>query len=217
MYARRIRQNLLAALDDSPVVLVNGARQTGKSTLIQDLGREATYYTFDDPAVLAAVQADPFGFVNALKGAVCLDEVQRAPGKFLAIKAAVDRVQPEGAKAMPRTLYEAWRKAVKPDHPDPGAFTATQRKRVAVILKELKQQAAEPGAAFQYTPEALAHLAQQVATRWDELAAMVKDAKGKKLPPVPDLDALSWHIPAAVKLVFACDAEATGKAKAAGW
>lgn len=140
-----------------------------------------------------------------------LDALQQA------IKAAVDRVQPEGAKAMPRTLYEAWRKAVKPDHPDPGAFTATQRKRVAVILKELKQQAAEPGAAFQYTPEALAHLAQQVATRWDELAAMVKDAKGKKLPPVPDLDALSWHIPAAVKLVFACDAEATGKAKAAGW
>lgn len=91
MYARIIRQNLLAALDDSPVVLVNGARQTGKSTLIQNLGREATYYTFDDPAVLAAAQVDPFGFINALKGAVCLDEVQRAPGVFLAIKAAVDR------------------------------------------------------------------------------------------------------------------------------
>ena len=84
MYARIIRQNLLAALDDSPVVLVNGARQTGKSTLIQNLGREATYYTFDDPAVLAAAQVDPFGFINALKGAVCLDEVQRAPGVFLA-------------------------------------------------------------------------------------------------------------------------------------
>ncbi|WP_275260822.1 hypothetical protein [Azotobacter chroococcum] len=41
MYPRRIRQFLLEALEDSPVVLVNGARQTGKSTLIQDLGREA--------------------------------------------------------------------------------------------------------------------------------------------------------------------------------
>lgn len=61
-------------------MLVNGARQTGKSTLIQNLGREATYYTFDDPAVLAAAQVDPFGFINALKGAVCLDEVQRALG-----------------------------------------------------------------------------------------------------------------------------------------
>jgi len=96
MYARKIRQHLLAALNDSPVVLVNGARQTGKSTLIQDLGRDATYYTFDDPAVLAAVQADPFGFINALKGAVCLDEVQRAPGVFLAIKAAVDRDRTSG-------------------------------------------------------------------------------------------------------------------------
>lgn len=96
MYPRRIRQHLLAALEDSPVVLINGARQTGKSTLIKDLGREATYYTFDDPAVLAAVQADPFGFVNALKGAVCLDEVQRVPSVFLAIKAAVDRERTPG-------------------------------------------------------------------------------------------------------------------------
>lgn len=96
MYARKIRQYLLDALQDSPVVLVNGARQTGKSTLIQDLDREATYYTFDDPAVLAAVLADPFGFINGLKGAVCLDEVQRAPGVFLAIKAAVDRDRTPG-------------------------------------------------------------------------------------------------------------------------
>lgn len=96
MYARCIRQCLLDALEDSPVVLLNGARQTGKSTLIQNLGREAAYYTFDDPAVLAAVQADPFGFINALKGAVCLDEVQRAPGVFLAIKAAVDRDRTPG-------------------------------------------------------------------------------------------------------------------------
>lgn len=96
MYARKIRQNLIEALQDSPVVLVNGARQTGKSTLIQDLDREATYYTFDDPAVLSAVLADPFGFINGLKGAVCLDEVQRAPEVFLAIKAAVDRDRTPG-------------------------------------------------------------------------------------------------------------------------
>jgi len=96
MYPRRIRPFLLEALEEAPVVLVNGARQTGKSTLIQDLGREAAYYTFDDPAVMAAVQADPFGFINALKGLVCLDEVQRAPGVFLAIKAAVDRERTPG-------------------------------------------------------------------------------------------------------------------------
>lgn len=96
MYPRQIRPFLLDALQDSPVVLVNGARQSGKSTLIQTLGREALYYTFDDPAVLAAAQSDPFGFVNALKGPVCLDEVQRAPGIFLAIKAAVDRERSAG-------------------------------------------------------------------------------------------------------------------------
>jgi predicted AAA+ superfamily ATPase len=96
MFRREISQNLLEALEDTPVVLLNGARQTGKSTLTQSLERKATYYTFDDPAVLAAVQADPFGFISALKGPVCLDEVQRAPGVFLAIKASVDQDRTAG-------------------------------------------------------------------------------------------------------------------------
>src|SRR5690606_1185914 len=50
----------------------------------------------DDPTVLAAAQHDPFGFIAGLDGAVCLDEVQRAPGVFLPIKAAVDRERRAG-------------------------------------------------------------------------------------------------------------------------
>ena len=96
MYPRKIRQYTLEALDDSPVVLVNGARQTGKSTLVRTLEQDVRYFTFDDPAVLAAAQADPFGFIGALEGAVCLDEVQRAPGIFLAIKAEVDKDRTPG-------------------------------------------------------------------------------------------------------------------------
>ena len=79
------------ALSDTPVVLLNGARQTGKSTLVQALGPSRRYLTLDDPVVLAAAKADPFGFIAALDEPVCLDEVQRAPELFLAIKAAVDR------------------------------------------------------------------------------------------------------------------------------
>lgn len=96
MYPRGIRQYALEALEDSPVVLVNGARQTGKSTLVRALEQDVRYFTFDDPAVLAAAQSDPFGFIGALEGAVCLDEVQRAPGVFLAIKAAVDKDRTPG-------------------------------------------------------------------------------------------------------------------------
>ncbi|MFA4948338.1 MAG: ATP-binding protein [Candidatus Krumholzibacteriia bacterium] len=94
MLERHINQNILAALKDTPVVFLRGARQTGKSTLARALVSgpwRGRYLTLDDPAVLSAARSDPAGFVGGLEGPVVLDEVQRAPGLFLAIKAAVDR------------------------------------------------------------------------------------------------------------------------------
>ncbi len=94
MIARNLTADVLAALSDSPVVLLNGARQAGKSTLARGLAEgahPARYLTLDDATVLAAARADPDGFVQALEGAVVLDEVQRAPELFRAIKAEVDR------------------------------------------------------------------------------------------------------------------------------
>jgi hypothetical protein len=76
------------------VVLLNGARQTGKSTLVGsgELGDyNARYLTLDEAGVLAAAEADPAGFLSGLEGPVILDEVQRSPGLFPAIKMEVDR------------------------------------------------------------------------------------------------------------------------------
>lgn len=66
MYRRNITLLLNEALLDTPVVLLNGARQVGKSTLVRsgvvdDLG--ARYLTLDDAGVLAAAEADPAGFL----------------------------------------------------------------------------------------------------------------------------------------------------------
>jgi hypothetical protein len=91
---RNITPSLLAALADTPVVLLTGARQSGKSTLVQDItatAHPARYLTLDDAGVLAAARADPAGFLAGVEGAVVLDEVQRVPELFLALKAAVDR------------------------------------------------------------------------------------------------------------------------------
>lgn len=98
MYTRHITPLLHEALADTPVVLLNGARQTGKSTLVQTLAKtqQRRYLTLDDHAVLAAAQSDPAGFIAGLQGEVALDEVQRAPSLFLAIKAAVDRDRQPG-------------------------------------------------------------------------------------------------------------------------
>ena len=90
---RNLLPSIAASLNDSPVVFVQGARQTGKSTLVKSLhgaGQSRRYITLDDAPTLAAAQSDPQGFIAGLDGPIVIDEVQRAPGLALAIKAAVD-------------------------------------------------------------------------------------------------------------------------------
>ena len=92
MTPRHAAAQLLEALDDTPVVYLQGARQTGKSTLAKDLAerRSASYLTLDTAAVLAAAADAPDGFVAGLPRPVVIDEAQRAPALAVAIKAAVD-------------------------------------------------------------------------------------------------------------------------------
>jgi len=99
MLHRTLTDAVTSALSDTPVVALHGARQTGKSTLakaIADSLHPAAYFTLDDAPVLAAATDDPTSFVAGLDGPVVLDEIQRAPGLLLAIKASVDRDRSAG-------------------------------------------------------------------------------------------------------------------------
>lgn len=98
MIKRNIQGRIEAALADTPVALLSGARQTGKTTLVRALAdaRGAAYFTFDDVATLASARSDPAGFVGAVTGPVVLDEIQKAPELFPAIKLAVDRKRQAG-------------------------------------------------------------------------------------------------------------------------
>jgi predicted AAA+ superfamily ATPase len=99
MFERSLARPLAAALADTPVVMLVGARQSGKSTLVLEVpgrGHHAEYLTLDDPTELAAARADPSGFVEGLPERVIVDEIQRAPELFLPIKAAVDRQRRPG-------------------------------------------------------------------------------------------------------------------------
>lgn len=88
-----IPRHLFAALEsallDTPVVLINGPRQSGKTTLVKSVQGHIPYFTLDDETVLSAAQSDPAGFVRRLDRAV-IDEVQHAPALLRAIKQAVD-------------------------------------------------------------------------------------------------------------------------------
>lgn len=97
-YARFATPRLIEALADTPVVLIHGPRQCGKTTLAQVVGEERNYayFSFDDDVVFDAATTDPVGFVADLPKRVILDEVQRVPRLFTALKAAVDRHRTPG-------------------------------------------------------------------------------------------------------------------------
>ncbi len=86
-------------LGNFPAVVIQGARQVGKSTFAQVLMARRPHLarTLDDPGVLAAARFDPVAFVDQAPGrALVIDEIQRAPGLILALKAAIDRDRTPG-------------------------------------------------------------------------------------------------------------------------
>ena len=116
LHHRLVLRRLAEALEDSPIVLIHGPRQCGKTTLAQigyapahlpraSLGLVPTttasdgnnprpdyaYVTLDDIGIREGARADPMGFVADLPERVILDEVQRAPELFAALKLEVDR------------------------------------------------------------------------------------------------------------------------------
>lgn len=97
-HPRYIESVLKAAIDDTPVILIHGPRQCGKSTLAKrvgyDLGYE--YTTFDDDTLMNAALSDPAGFVKGLPERVILDEIQRVPEIFTSLKLAVDNSRTPG-------------------------------------------------------------------------------------------------------------------------
>lgn len=91
MYDRHARTRIAEALEDTRVVLMSGPRQSGKTTLAQQIaGNGRRFFTLDDRTTLEAARRDPVGFLRGVDRAV-IDEVQRAPDLLLAIKTEVDR------------------------------------------------------------------------------------------------------------------------------
>jgi uncharacterized protein len=90
-HPRLIAEKLTIALQTFPVVVLAGARQTGKSTLIRNEKnlRERPYFSCDDPQIFLSLQTSVDEFLNS-KPVVSLDEAQRVPQLFPALKRIVD-------------------------------------------------------------------------------------------------------------------------------
>jgi uncharacterized protein len=96
-YPRDMTGAVRTALENMPVVVVTGMRQTGKTTFLRsepDLSVR-DYVTFDDFSPLEAAKRDPDGFVRR-DGPVTIDEAQKCPEIFSAIKRIVDKKRVPG-------------------------------------------------------------------------------------------------------------------------
>ncbi|MFP5383329.1 MAG: ATP-binding protein [Gammaproteobacteria bacterium] len=89
-FPRVLRHRLDEAMTDTPVVLIAGPRQAGKTTLARTfVDADRPYLTLDDQDILAAARRDPVGLIR-LQDRVVIDEIQRVPELLLAIKRSVD-------------------------------------------------------------------------------------------------------------------------------
>ena len=91
---RWLTRQLQAALKALPVVVLTGARQTGKTTLAQGLPQKRTFVSLDDLGILGQAHSDPDSLLASRP--VTLDEVQRAPELLLPVKRQVDRQRKAG-------------------------------------------------------------------------------------------------------------------------
>lgn len=94
MIERELMAHVDAALADTPVVMVVGPRQSGKSTLVEALAErhpDAEYRTLDTTLTLGLARSDPAAFASSDARLLIVDEIQRAPELLLEIKASVDR------------------------------------------------------------------------------------------------------------------------------
>lgn len=95
LFDRRVRPLVVESLAHARIVFLAGARQVGKTTLVQSIASPSgehpmAYVTLDDSAAREAARDDPAGFVAGLGGRAVIDEIQHAPALLLELKRAVD-------------------------------------------------------------------------------------------------------------------------------
>ena len=88
---RDVEPLLLQRAATRPVVVLTGARQTGKTSLMRRLFPEHAFVTLDLPSEAEQAERDPGSFLARYPPPVIVDEVQYAPGLFRHLKTAVDR------------------------------------------------------------------------------------------------------------------------------
>lgn len=97
--ARNITQDLILNIQNAPITLLNGVRQSGKSTLLKELQKQgivSEYITLDSLETQALLLESPEKYLESLPNGTAIDEIQRMPEVFLSIKKVVDENRTAG-------------------------------------------------------------------------------------------------------------------------
>jgi len=86
---RRLAPKIREIIGKFPAVVVTGARQVGKSTMLQNEFREFTYLTMDDYDIVERARLDPQSLWRE-SDHIIIDEAQKVPGLFNAVKLTID-------------------------------------------------------------------------------------------------------------------------------
>lgn len=79
-----------------PVITILGPRQSGKTTLVKELYKDKEYVTFDDISIREIASRSPIDFIKAFPDGVVIDEAQKVPDIFDAIKYYADKDKKPG-------------------------------------------------------------------------------------------------------------------------
>jgi predicted AAA+ superfamily ATPase len=98
MYIKRLIENtLINAANTFPVVILTGARQSGKTTILKHLFEKThTYLSLDEMDIRMLAVNDPRAFLSRYKLPLIIDEIQNAPVLLSYIKAIVDKEKKHG-------------------------------------------------------------------------------------------------------------------------
>ncbi len=96
MFKRQIAGELKKIAKDYPVVTVIGPRQSGKTTLVQDVFSKKSYVNLENPDTRKLALEDPRGFLEQHPEGAILDEIQRAPELLSYIQTIVDKKNQKG-------------------------------------------------------------------------------------------------------------------------
>ncbi|MCE2406553.1 MAG: ATP-binding protein [Pseudomonadales bacterium] len=94
---RRIEDTVLQRAATRPAVVLTGARQTGKTSLMKRLFPDHNYVSLDLPSEAEQAERDPDSFLNRHEPPLIVDEVQYAPRLFRHLKIAIDRKRENGS------------------------------------------------------------------------------------------------------------------------